>query len=249
MAGNLDDEKRDARGMALKVVSFEKGPKLAQGQEESTSFDFNLVNIPTFPTENIDQYVKLQKGPLSLGLAAPGVLLRLNSALNGAPTNHPFGFPYFSITPFKLGKKAVKYRAIPCTDDFKQKKFSGVNYMRESMKGAFAEGKTACFLLQAQLYVNKRKTPIETTIVEWKDSDAPFSRPLARIEFDATNKNFDNENQNTFCEALSFNPWRVTEEHRPLGRLNRARQSVYKATVAKRHPNTPPKDPTGEENF
>ena len=254
--GNIDDEIPDGRGMALKVIGFQ-GQKFTDvdkndPDKSSKNFDFNLVNIPVFPTATIRQYIKLQKNPLSL-LTDGGVDIAKSLAfsLAVAPKNHPFGFSYFSITPFKLGKKAVKYRAEPCTDDFATRSkrgkddIRGKDYMKESMLEAFGNNKQACFNLKAQLFVNNDLTPMETTTEEWKEEVAPFGPVLATIRFEAAdNAKFDNQKRNEFCEFLSFNPWRVTAEHEPLGRLNRVRQAVYKAVSEKRH-----SDPNGKPEF
>jgi hypothetical protein len=36
-------------------------------------------------------------------------------------------------------------------------------------------------------------------------------------------------------DALSFNPWRCTEAHRPLGNIMRARREVYRQSSILRH--------------
>ena len=36
-------------------------------------------------------------------------------------------------------------------------------------------------------------------------------------------------------DALSFTPWRVTEEHSPLGNIMRARKEVYRHASVLRH--------------
>jgi hypothetical protein len=36
-------------------------------------------------------------------------------------------------------------------------------------------------------------------------------------------------------DALSFTPWRVTAEHRPLGNIMRARKEVYRHSSILRH--------------
>lgn len=245
--GVKDDRKKDARGMALKIIDV-PGPKLLTGKEDSPNFDMNLVNVPVFPAENINQYVKLQTSPTQLGVPGVGVIARVLQSLARAPDHHPFGFPYFSITSFKLGAAAIKYRAKPCTEAFSKQVEQGEDYMRLSIENAFRQEKQGCFELQAQSFVDERSTPIETQVVEWKEDRAPFTT-VARVLFKP--QIFNSANQVAFCEALSFNPWRVTEDHRPLGRLNRARRQVYTSISARRHQENraPEVEPDGNENF
>jgi hypothetical protein len=48
---------------------------------------------------------------------------------------------------------------------------------------------------------------------------------------------FDSEEQQQFCENLSFAPWNALSEHRPIGQLNRIRKEVYEASSKYRHEN------------
>jgi hypothetical protein len=245
--GVKDDRNKDARGMALKVIDV-PGSKLLPGKEDSPNFDMNLVNVPVFPAENINQYIKLQTNPIALGVPGVGVLGRVLQTLARVPENHPFGFPYFSITSFKLGAAAIKYRAKPCTDNFKNRVAKGPDYLRLSIEDAFSKKEQGCFELQAQTFVDAQRTPIETPVKEWTDEVAPFET-VARVVF--APQKFNSAAQVAFCEALSFNPWRVTEDHRPLGRLNRARLQVYTAISVKRHEDNsaPEAEPNGNESF
>ncbi len=91
---------------------------------------------------------------------------------------------------------------------------------------------SACFDFYIQFYTNAKETPIEDYRTEWKVKDSPFLK-VGRVTF--PKQTFDTEKQNTFCENLSFNPWRALTTHRPLGSLNRVRHSLYQAISGYRH--------------
>lgn len=44
-------------------------------------------------------------------------------------------------------------------------------------------------------------------------------------------QDFDTDQQNEFCEGLSFSPWHALPAHRPIGGLNRVRKAVYLGDV------------------
>jgi len=107
---------------------------------------------------------------------------------------------------------------------------------------------SACFILSAQFYKDSKKTPIEDPTIEWNSKDAPWV-DLARI--DIPSQRFTSEAQMDFCENLSFTPFSFSNDHRPLGGINRARKAVYEGISELRHQlngaSTPL--PTGDESF
>ena len=88
------------------------------------------------------------------------------------------------------------------------------------------------FDLQVQLCVDLEKMPVEDVTVEWPQALSPFVTvakmrlPQQDISGDDIQKQMD---------ATSITPWRVTEEHRPLGNIMRARKEVYRQSSLLRH--------------
>ncbi len=41
--------------------------------------------------------------------------------------------------------------------------------------------------------------------------------------------------QDRFCEQLQFSPFHALPEHRPVGRMNRVREMVYREVSKRRH--------------
>ena len=77
------------------------------------------------------------------------------------------------------------------------------------------------YALSVQLEKDPHRTPIENTLVEWKESDSP-SIPVADLEFVRESL------QDT--EPLRFSPANFSSDHRPLGNLARGRLFTYTAS-------------------
>lgn len=95
------------------------------------------------------------------------------------------------------------------------------NYLRTDLINRLKDGPLK-YTLSVQLEKDANKTPIENTLVEWKEIDSP-SIPVADLELTRESTNIDNE-------ALRFSPRHFIPEHRPLGNLARGRLFTYKAS-------------------
>jgi len=78
------------------------------------------------------------------------------------------------------------------------------------------------FILSVQLEKSPAATPIEDTLVEWKEADSP-SLAVADLELDRQSAEIDNE-------SLRFTPAHFIAAHRPLGNLARGRLFTYAAS-------------------
>jgi hypothetical protein len=78
------------------------------------------------------------------------------------------------------------------------------------------------YTLSVQLEISAAATPIENTLVEWKETDTP-STPVADLVFDRESIVIDNE-------SLRFTPAHFIRAHRPLGNLARGRLFTYAAS-------------------
>jgi len=96
------------------------------------------------------------------------------------------------------------------------------------------QGDEACFEFRVQLQDPDKYMPIEDPSILWKESDSPF---IIVAKITIPQQKFDSEQQQQFCENLSFSPWNALSEHRPIGQLNRIRKEVYEASSIYRHEN------------
>lgn len=279
LTSNMSDNAGDFRGMTFKVIGA-TGPRLLSGFESSISTDFLFVNVPFFVAKNIKEYntqLAFKQNP-SLGNTLnaslkTNLLLLTKKALDASKMVNPLNESYFSITSFKLGDNAVRYRAIPCASkrNLGNEGKSGDNKFREAL-AATLERENGCYEIEARRLLIPSWIMNEDVTKTWEEhvegampfklggySDSQKAEAYAKVfspwsqiaTVDFPKQKFESEKQQSFCENSSFNVWRTIEEMRPLGNLNRARQVVYaevsKARRTKNHVSE--LEPTGEEDF
>lgn len=236
------DIKRDARGMAIKVLGV-PGKKILPGEEEAGTQDFIMINHPVFFANDPARYLSLIKhqgsgsiwdklrAPFDLG--AKGTLIALQT-INSRIAN-PVQTRYWSMVPYQLGtgpdRQAIKYSARSCaatTGRLPAK--PGHDFLRDALRDTLQKG-DACmeFLVQPR---TSRTMTVEDSMTEWKEADAPFYK-VATLHI--PRQVFDTPAQNRFCENLSFTPWHSLPEHKPLGVTNRARKVIYDHVSRVRH--------------
>jgi hypothetical protein len=81
------------------------------------------------------------------------------------------------------------------------------------------------FDIQVQLCTDLTHMPVENVTVRWPEGISPFVT-VAKLRLPqqdiGAEDNFDR------MDAISISPWRVTEEHRPLGNIQRSRKEAYR---------------------
>ena len=95
------------------------------------------------------------------------------------------------------------------------------DYLRHDLLHRLAKAPLR-FTLSVQLEKSAETTPIEDTLVEWKEADSP-SLPVADLELSRESTDVDNE-------SLRFTPAHFIAAHRPLGNLARGRLFTYAAS-------------------
>ena len=242
------DKQRDARGMAIKLMGVE-GEKLLPGQTNAPTQDFVMMNATNYFIRYLADYVELTKY-LAVGDNFGYFLngwsknpfswrwreLKLVGGTKKPPPETPLNTQYFSASAYKLGPdNNIKFSAKPaqCADSDGQpvKGKSGswatgkddYNFLRLRMVEQLESG-PACFDFMVQLQVPGKIMPVEDSTIVWSEKDSPFVT-VAHIEI--PQQEFNNMEQNQFCENLSFNPWHSLPAHRPVGVFNRVRKALY----------------------
>ena len=230
------DAKGDIRGIALKLMGVD-GEKLLPNATHGTTHDFILISERRFVTRDVAEFDALVNaltgGPLKMILF---FLTNLRAARNLFVSlkhfSNPLGIRYFSVAPYLLGKRAVKYSLTPRVAG------SGVvpvhpsdDYLREAMVKQLSSG-AAVFDFSVQVQTDPYTMPIEDPGVTWDETVSPF-RNVATLTIGP--QEFDTPQQREFGDNLVFNPWRCLPEHQPLGGIGRARKQVYQALSAFRH--------------
>jgi hypothetical protein len=231
------DSDGDIRGMAIKVMGV-PGTKVLPAQADATTHDFLVVTAVNFPACDAGQTFTL------VGAVIGGLWAKLRYALT-----HPWGawivattmvkhanvlqLPYFSVVPYAFGPHAVKYRAVPHLPpkpDGYPARPSPV-FLRERMVRDLAEGDVR-FDFCVQFQRDDASMPIDDPRRVWSERLSP-PRKVATIRI--PKQAFDTETRRAYGESLSFTPWHCLPEHRPLGKLNRARRAVYETLSILRH--------------
>ena len=229
-AGGLDvrpDTVPQGRGMAIQLLGLE-GQKLLDGAKTQ---DFVMINYPTFFVRNLKDYEDFhlamasgKEKTLEFFKAHPAEA-EASRQLSNQPFHNPLQVRYWSETPYKLGPHAIKFSARPITNQTNARpEKTGPDYLREVMvKQIGSEDVYFEFLVQVQ--TDPVKMPVEDSLVEWKETDAPFQRvALIRIP----KQDISAPENLKIAEKLSFSPWHALPEHRPLGSINRARRVIYR---------------------
>ncbi len=247
------DGEPDVQGIALKFIGV-TGAHLWPGAGPKNNQDFIFFSSPIIPTKDAREYVESLKvldgkeSPIQFALkdlALP--VLAAKGTLHGGLVVDPAAAQYWSASPYKLDKNAVKYSVRPCDG---QKLTLNIKTNKDALRAALVERmnskKGACYDFFVQFFVNENDTPIEDFRKAWDTAKSPFVK-VGRVTF--PKQVFDTEKQNKFCENMAFNPWRALSTHRPLGSLNRMRRALYESISNARHSanHTPTPEPTSTE--
>lgn len=232
------DSKKDIRGLAIKLMGV-PGDKLLPAEQLDQTQDFLLMSSETFFSHNIEEFRKLMKSATAknkLGLLfyfinpkhwkLLGRLMKSQIACKNV-----LGIPYWSTQPYRFGEhdKAVKYFVRPSTANvLTNENTSDSDFLRINMAQSLNNNEVS-FDFCVQMQTNADTMPIEDPTIPWT---SPFQK-LATLRI--VQQQFDSEDQMTFGENLSFNPWHSLPEHQPLGNFNRARKVAYETMSDFRH--------------
>ena len=245
------DTKKDAHGMAIKLLEVE-GEKVLEQEKHETTQDFVMANSRVFFVRNTSDYVVFvsafaKNKLLSFFFGWNPFKWRLHELKNMLSATqqsvyNPLQIQYWSQTPYKLGDNAIKFSAKP--------QFSKTDPMPTSQNPDFLQEAIAkqlsteaiSFDFMVQVQTDPVKMPVEDSTILWDETLSPFQK-VATIHIPVQVLN--SPQQIEFAEALSFTPWHSLPEHRPLGSINRVRRKVYEAISKLRHEmnNTPRKEP------
>jgi len=225
----------DTKGLAIKLYNV-PGRKLLPGFETDTHHDFVFNAFPVFTFNNETAFAAGVMARTQLGgggdrlRAQFGVAYPLAAARNTAEHKNntvisQLTMPYYAISPYKFGLNplpapAVKYRIYPCGGVDPAVNVTGptADYLTVDMTTRIAAN-SYCFYFQLQFQKDTCNHPINDFSVEWLETETPYitvatiNIPTQVVLTDA----------DPTCRHAAMNAWRVLEEHRPLGSLNRAR--------------------------
>ncbi len=263
-------------GFAIKIFGID-GPKLVEDEPNSPTFDLVLKNSPTFIANTAKHYLfieeigndslkYLQRGKagfhdlLADFLTGKGSLERsewaweeLGAFLKAAqtPVANPLLSTYWTMGAVRHGEYVAKVRVAPAPESAAQVVHRDVNL--NSGPDVFGPAlvdelrvRPFDFDLQLQLCADLDVMPVNDVTVEWPEKLSPFVT-VGRVH--VPRQDVFDPNASDKADALAFNQWRVTEEHRPLGEIMQVRQ-IYSASAKVRRTlnNQAQTEPTSPES-
>jgi hypothetical protein len=243
-----NDDKPDARGLAIKVLGVD-GPRLLPDTDEhptesaARTQDFVMINYPAFfarTLEDYERFFEIQSAnpkPYRFFFAGSPLSWKLHELYHAVRmvfrrVVNPLDAQYYSISAFRLGPRNVKFSVRPCAASAgPPAQPKGQMRLRSALTHSVSRA-PACFAFLVQMQDAAQQMPIEDLTIEWRESLSPFLHAATLI---IPRQEIDTEERNRLCEDLSFSPWHGVADHRPLGALNRARRAVYRAVAEFRH--------------
>ena len=244
-------------GCAMKMFDI-PGQKLVEEEPQSDTFDLVLKNNPSFVANTAKHYLILQEigneTPKYLARGKKGFHELLTDFVTGkgtfekgdwawdelfafvkaaqTPVRNPLVTTFHSMAAVRHGDYMAKVRLAPVADNANRviHRELDIRSRPEVFYPTLVDEFQACefdFDLQIQLCTNLEAMPINDTTVEWPEKLSPFVTVgrvnIPRQDISRT-ENFEK------TDALAFNQWRVTEEHRPLGEIMQVRR-IYSASA------------------
>ncbi len=261
----LDDSVSTPRGLAVKVIGVQ-GSRLP-GSEGDATQDFVMVNGPAFAaptpakfltnlkmlavTTDTAEGAKKVLSAVARGtetvIEAFGGKSAMVTTMGGQPETNILGETYYSQTPFLYGDYVAKFSVAPVFD---LSKLTGAAIDASSSPNALREAVAAHFAthggewdFRVQLCTDLETMPIEDASVAWPEDASPYVA-VARLAV-GPQDTWSAEGVAAIDEGLAFSPWHGLAAHRPLGGVNRARNTTYTSSVAfrSRHNGCPIHEP------
>ena len=227
-ASELDDSKKDFRGMAIKLSNV--AGKSLWGTDGMQDFLLNSypVLFAATPEDFLSFAEAVRDDATWKYFINPRHFYSLLVVLKGrARIASPFDIRYWSTTPYRFGDKssvAVKYSVKPCSSiTSEMPENSGSDYLSAVMKSHLQKTE-ACFDFMVQFQTDPKAMPVEDATVKWDEGISPF-RKLATITI--KDQVFQSPSARLQCERMSFNPWQSLAAHQPIGGINRVRKPIY----------------------
>jgi hypothetical protein len=262
-------------GSAIKIFDVE-GSKLVEDEPDSNTFDLVLKNNPTFVANTARHYLVLQEvGNESgkyLARGKEGFREFLTDLLTGkgtfeqsdwaweemfafvkaaqTPIQNPLLSTYWTMAAVRHGDYVAKVRVAPAADTpahaihRELDIHSGPDVFGPVLQEEL-QARAFDFDLQVQLCTDLKAMPVNDATVEWPEKLSPFVT-VGRVRL--PRQDISAYNNLERADALAFNQWRVTDEHRPLGEIMQVRR-IYTASAKVRRTlnHQPLREPTSAD--
>ena len=221
-------------GVGIKLFNV-PGAKIFGAPGDST-FDIILQNMDVFFVNTAKDMCEFTQAGVIGGnydpyLAAHPETARILADM-AKPLGSVLGSPYWSGLPFSFGPdRQVKYKLEPTLDaPLPTTPPTDPTYLAADMEARLKVGEIR-FRFCVQLRTHPDSMPLDRATVPWSES---ASKPVHVADLILHQQDITVRGQPAYGENLSWNIWRVTEDHRPQGSIADARRAVYAASAQMR---------------
>ena len=263
-------------GFAIKIFDVD-GIKLVEDEPDATTFDYVLKNNPTFIANTAKHYLFIQEIGDHVGdylkRGRPGFHELLTDFLTGkgtleqedwawdelfafvktatqTPVRNPLLNAYWTMAAVRHGDYVAKVRVAAAEENAE----NAIHHHLDLSSGPDVFGPTLVdelqahafdFDLQVQLCTDLTAMPVNDSTVEWPEKLSPFVT-VGRVH--VPRQDISGPENLEKGDALAFNQWRVTAEHRPLGEIMDVRR-IYTASANVRRTlnHQPQREPTSAD--
>ena len=245
-------------GLAMKIFDV-AGPKLVEDEPDSTTFDLVLKNSPIFISNTAKHYLFIEeivndlphylaggtagfhklladfltgKGTLQQQDWAWDELFAFVKSASQTPVRNPLLTTFWTMGAVRHGDYIAKIRVAPAAESATQvihrdlDLTSGPEVFHPTLVDEL-QGRQFDFDLQVQLCTDLDVMPVNDLTVEWPEKLSPFVT-VGRVHL--ARQDISGPANLAKGDALAFNQWRVTSEHRPLGEIMNVRR-IYSASA------------------
>jgi len=245
-------------GFAIKIFGVD-GPKLVEDEPDSTTFDLVLKNNPIFISNTAKHYLFIEeivndlphylargkvgfnelltdfltgKGTLRQPDWAWDELLAFVRTATQTPVRNPLLTTYWTMGAVRHGDHVAKIRVAPAAESATHvihrdlDLTSGPEVFHPTLADEL-RARAFEFDLQVQLCTDLNAMPVNVLTVEWPEKLSPFVT-VGRVHL--PRQDISGPDNFERGDALAFNQWRVTSDHRPLGEIMNVRR-IYSASA------------------
>jgi hypothetical protein len=245
-------------GFAIKIFGV-AGTKLVEDEPDSATFDLVLKNSPTFIANTAKHYLFIQEVgdqvPSYLKRGEAGFRQLLTDFLTGkgtleqddwaweelftfvktatqTPVRNPLLNNYWTMAAVRHGDYIAKVRVAAAAENAG----TVIHHQLDLNSGPDVFGPVLVdelkahafdFDLQVQLCADLKAMPVNDVTREWPEQLSPFVT-VGRVR--VPRQDISGSENSDKGDALAFNQWRVTADHRPLGEIMDVRR-VYSASA------------------
>jgi hypothetical protein len=259
-AGHLgpDGQLGPGQGLAIKIFDVD-GTKLVDDEPQSATFDLVLKNNPIFIANTARHYL-ITEGIVDdagsyLARGKAGFHELLTDLLTGkgtfeqsdwawdelfafvrvalrTPVTNPLLTTFTTMASVRHGDYVAKVRLAPAAESAEHAIHREIDLNSEpdvfrSTLVDELQARAFDFDLQVQLSTDLEKMPVNDATVEWPEKLSPYVT-VGRLHI--PRQDISGPDNFEKGDALAFNQWRVTADHRPLGEIMLVRR-IYSASA------------------